>query len=245
MKDINKVVIIGAAAVAGKIGKLFSKAGGKVVLAEGIDYKEVADADMVLECIPGDHEVKKQTLRQCEKQAPPGAILATVASWGVTEIAAATERSEKVVGLNFVFNPFQESCLVQIVKGLGTSEETAEACRSLVEKAGAEAIVIVVKDSPGLVLDRVIAAVVNEAAIMYATEVASIEDIDRITKLCLNWPMGPFEFADTIGLDNVLATLEVLAQQEGTRFLPCRLLREMVAMQRLGKKTGRGFYTYS
>jgi len=243
MKDISKIVIVGAEEEATKIGELFSKAGLTVTLTEQGDYEETADTNMVLDCLSADNESRKEILRKYGEKAPQEAILATTASGGITEVAAATGgKYERVIGLNFTFNPSQGSCLVQIVKGLATSDETSERCWGLMEKIGAEAIAV--EDSPGLVLDRVIALVINEAATMYATGLATIEDIDRITKLCLNWPMGPFEFADAIGLDNVLGTLEILAQQEGSRFLPCRLLREMVAMGRLGKETGRGFYDY-
>jgi 3-hydroxybutyryl-CoA dehydrogenase len=241
MEGINKVVILGAEEGT-KIASLLSKSGLKVILSEEVYPKELADTDLVLEALPG-LELKKEVLRKCDESAPLNAILATTASWGITKIAAVTKRPERVIGLNFTFNPFQESCLAQIVRGLETSEETVEACRSLVEKTGA--VPVAVEDSPGLILDRVMASVINEAAIMYATKVATIEDIDRTTKSCLNWPMGPFEFADTIGIDNVLTTLEVLSQEEGPQFLPCRLLRQMVAIGRLGKKTGRGFYAYS
>jgi len=242
MKGTNKVVIIGAEEEGAKIEKLFSGVDLDVVLRKEISLEELAEADMVLETFPGDVERRKKVLCQCDEKAPLKAILTTTASWGITEIAAATRRPERVIGLNFTFNPSQEGCLVQIVRGMETSEDNLETCRSLVEKTGATAVVV--EDSPGLMLDRVMAAVINEAATMYAEKEASVDDIDKITKACLNWPMGPFEFADAIGIDNVLAVLEGLSQQEGPRFLPCRLLRQMVATGRLGGKTGKGFYTY-
>ena len=242
MEGINKIVIIGAGERVTKIGELFSKAGLKVVLGKESYSEELDDADLILEALIGDIKPRKEVLYKSGEKTPPDAILATTAPWGITEIAAATRRPERVIGLNFTFNPFQEKCLVQMVKGLETSEETIEVCRNLAEKVGT--VAVVVEDSPGLILDHVIASVINEAATMYVTKVATIEDIDRITKLCLNWPMGPFEFADVIGIDNVLVTLEVLSRQEGAQFLPCRLLRQMVASGRLGKKTRKGFYTY-
>lgn len=243
MKQLNQILIIGAEETTRNIGALLSKASVKVTLAGDSHPRELADADMVIHCLAGDIEPRKQAFSKYDKHARPEAILATTASWGITETASATGRPERVIGLNFVFNPLEDKCAVQIAKGLDTSSETIEACRSLVEKTGA--VGILVEDAPGLVLDHVMAATINEAAIMYMTGVASMEEIDLITRLCLNWPMGPFKFADAIGLDNVLATLEILSQREGTRFLPCRLIREMVAMKKLGKKTGRGFYTYS
>jgi len=128
-----------------------------------------------------------------------------------------------------------------MVKGLDTATETVDACQSLLEKAGVTPITV--QDLPGLILDRTIASVINEAAEMYSTELASFEDIDRVTKRCLNWPMGPFEFADYLGIDQVVATLEMIARDE-PRYAPCRLLRQMVAAGKLGKKSGEGFYAY-
>ena len=242
MEDITKVVIVGDEELGTKISGLLYRAGLNVTLRTSDDLEELADAGMLLESLSGTVEVKSEVLSKCDEKVSPDTILATTASCGITEIAAATRRPEKVIGLNFVFNPFQDASLVQIVKGLETSDETVETCANLLKSTGVTTIEVA--DSPGLVLDRVMASVLNEAATMHVTKVATVEDIDRITKSCLNWPMGPFEFADIIGIDNVLATLEVLYREEGARFLPCRLLRQMVAMGRLGRKTCKGFYTY-
>jgi len=237
--DINNIVITGTGELAERIEKLFSKAG---LNASRSDYN-FSNADMVIEVFPVDIEAKKKAFHMAEKQAQEKTIFATTATFGVTEIAAATKRAQRFVGLNFTFNPIEEKCLVQIVKQLETSEETLQACKDLVQKTGA--VAVEVEDSPGLILDRVMASIINEAATMYASKIATIEDMDKVTKLCLNWPMGPFEFADTIGIDNVLATLETLSQQKGPQYLPCRVLRQMVALGRLGKKTGKGFYQYT
>jgi len=244
MEGINKVVILGGGETGKRIRDLFFKAGLKVVMPDlETDYlKELADADIVLEALRGDVESRKETLRRCDEKAPPKTIFATAASWGITEMAAATKRPEKTLGLNFTFNLVEGKCLVQIVKQLETSEETVQACKSLIEKVGATAVEV--EDSPGFILDRVMASMINEAATMYASRIATMEDMDKVAKLCLNWPMGPFEFADTIGIDNVVATLETLSQQKGSQYIPCRLLRQMVALGRLGKKTGKGFYQY-
>lgn len=244
MENINKAVILSSGEGGVKIQEALSKAGLKVVVLDSKkDYgKELGDADLVVEALSGGAESTKEVLCACDEKAQAKAILATTTSSGITEVAAATKRPQNVIGMNFVFNPFDEKCVVQITKGFETSEEAVQACKNLVEQAGAMAIVL--RDSPGLVLDRVIASVINEAVIVVATGTASVEDVDNITKLCLNWPLGPFEFADTIGIDNVVATLEVLSQQFGQRFLPCPLLKQMVAAGQLGKKTGKGFYTY-
>ena len=245
MQNVKKVVVISNESPGEKIGQLFSKAGAHIV---NLDLKmanadELANTDMAIEAISGEAELRKETLRKCDEKLPPEAILATTASSGITQMAATTKRPPRFVGLNFTFNPFQESCLVQIVKGLETSDDIIETCINLLERSGATAIRVA--DSPGLVLDRVMALTINEAVTMYVTKVATMEDIDSVAKTCLNWALGPFEFADTIGIDKILATLETLSLEMGPQFLPCRLLKQMVAMGRLGKKTGRGFYIYS
>lgn len=241
MDKINSIAIIGADGIGERIGGLFSKAGLKVAFGKKGLTKQLSDADMIIEVFP-DVQLKKEILRQGDEQASADAILVTTASGGITEIAATAKKRARVIGLNFIFNPSEEKCLVQMVKGLETSAETIEVCRSLVEKAGA--VAVTVDDVAGLIADRTMASVINEAATVYLSKVATIEDIDRIARLCLNWSMGPFEFADYVGIDNVLATLEA-ASKDGQQYLPCRLLRQMVAAGRLGKKTGKGFYSYS
>lgn len=243
--DISNVVILGSGELAERIKSLFIKADFKVAMPDLTeDYADkLIGAHIVLEAISKDTESKKELLRKCDERTPKKTIFATTAPSGITEVAAATKRPQRFIGLNFTFNPAEEKCLIQIVKGLETSEETIQACKKLVEKVGATAIKV--EDSPRLILDRVLATVINEASNMYAAKIATTGDIDKITKLCLNWPMGPFEFADTIGVDNVVATLETLSHQLGPQYLPCRLLTQMVAMGRLGKKTGRGFYQYT
>lgn len=244
MESISKVAVIGDGELRAKIQQLLVKAGLPVVLLDSKmdSTHELASADMAIESTGEEVELRKETIRLCDEKMPPDAILATTASSGITELAALTQKPARFVGLHFTFNPFQESCLVEIVKGLETSTETIEACANLFKSVGATTIEVA--DSPGLVVDRVMASAINEAAIMHTTKVASIEDIDRVAKSCLNWPAGPFEFADIIGLDRVLATLEVLSHEISPRFLPCRLLKQMVATGRLGQKTGQGFYIY-
>jgi len=245
MEKINKVIILGSGEAGEKIQELFSQAGLKVaMLSPEEDYiKELADADLMLDALSQDIESRKEVLRKCDDKAPARTVLATTVPSGITEMAAATKRPQKFIGLNFTANPSAQKYLVQIIKGLQTSEETLHNCKELVEEAGATAVEV--EDSPGLILDRVMATMINEAATMYMSKLASVEDIDSVAKSCLNWPMGPFEFADTLGIDKVVATLEVLSQQLGSQYLPCPLLRNFAAAGRLGKKTGRGFYTYA
>ena len=240
-----KKVVINGGQPAAKIGELFAGAGVQVAILDSLEDKadELARADIIIEAVDGDGGTRKEVILRCDDAIPPEAILATTASSAITELAVMTRKPSRFVGLHFTFNPFQDGCLVEMVKGLGTSVETVDACRDLIEKAGVTAVEVA--DLPGLVLDRVMASAINEAAIMQMTKVATVEDIDGVAKSCLNWPAGPFEFADIIGIDRVLSTLELLSHEAGPRFLPCRIFKQMVAAGRLGKKTGRGFYTYS
>jgi len=239
---VEKVLLIGDSEVAIKVAELFSKGSIEFTKEEKGLPAKYADFDLIIEFLEADREAKAGLLAQAAKGAKADAILATSGPYGVTEVAGATDRPQKVIGLRFTFNPADDSkCLVQMVKGLDTATETVEACQSLLEKAGTTPIAV--QDLPGLILDRTIASVINEAAEMYSTELASFEDIDRVTKLCLNWPMGPFEFADYLGIDQVVATLDMIARDE-PRYAPCRLLRQMVAAGKLGKKSGEGFYAY-
>ncbi len=241
--SINKIVIIGDDGMGAKLKALFSKAGIGVFLSDlKSDYaKELSDADLVLDTIPAEMQLQKQVFQKCHEKAPQKAIFATT-SPVVTPIAAVSGRPDRFVGLNFTANPFDEKWLVEIAKGLETSPETVSAVKDFAKKAGIAAVEL--EDGASFILDRVIAQVVNEASYMYMALLATAEDIDSLMKNCANWPAGPFEFADTVGLDKVVATLETLAPQIGPQYIPCPLLKKMVAAGRLGKKTGRGFYNY-
>lgn len=148
-----------------------------------------------------------------------------------------------VAGLHLTQNPLEEQYLVQIVSGLQTSQETMQSLEDILKRAGLT--VVRVEENSGLILDRVIASIINEAALMYSTKLATLGDIDRMMRACVNWPMGPFEFADIIGIDKVVDTLESMSEQLGPKYMPCFLLRKMVSAGWLGKKTGRGFYVYN
>ena len=236
--DTNNVVIAGDSVLANKIQVLVAKSG----LAVAVTSSNFAGSDIIIEALTASTADRKQILTLAGKQASEKAILATTSPVYITELAAETKNPERFAGLHFTFNPIQDKFLVQIVSCLETSAETINVCKQFVEKIGGTAVIV--QDSPGLIVDRVMALLINEAATMYAAGLAGIEDIDRITRLCLNWPMGPFEFADAIGIDNVVATLDVLSQS-GYQIIPCRILKGMVAMGKLGKKTGKGFYTYN
>lgn len=202
----------------------------------------MAGADLILENLPRDIEGKKAVFKKC-KGASKEAIFATTATSGITELAADSERSPKFIGMHFTLS-HTGNWLVQIAKGLETSKETIAACRQLVERVGATAVEL--EDSPGLILDRVMACLINEATLMYMTGiVASVEEIDEIVRVRRRWPMGPFQIADEMGIDRVVETLEILAEEMGSQYLPCRLLKRMVQAGWLGKKTAKGFYTYT
>jgi 3-hydroxybutyryl-CoA dehydrogenase len=243
---ISTVSIIGDGESADKLKEILSKANLNVSVA-GLKQefaKQVGEADLVLEAAPEDLAAKKKIFKSCDAKCRKETILATVTSnpW-VTQLAGTTKKPDKVVGLNFTKNPFEDKYLVQIVKGLQTSDETIQAVKELATTAGMTAVKL--EETPGFILDRVIASIVNEAAVMYSSKLASKEDIDKMMKVCVNWPMGPFEFADYMGIDRVVETLDEMTVELGPKFQPCFLLRKMVDAGWLGKKTGRGFYVYS
>jgi len=243
---IGAVSIIGEGELADKLKELLGKTNLKVLVADlkGEYTKQVTEADLVLEAAPEDLAVKMKIFKSCDAKCGKEAILATTTSnpW-VTQLARATKRPDKVIGLNFTRNPFEEKYLVQVVKGLQTSDETVQSVMELLKTAGITAVKL--EETPGFILDRVIASIVNEAAVMYSSKLATKEDIDNMMKVCVNWPMGPFEFADTLGVDRVVEILESMSRQLGPKYQPCFLLQRMVDAGWLGKKTGRGFHVYS
>ena len=243
---IRTISIIGEGEFKAKLQELVSKAGFKVTTSDlKQDFaKQAAEADLVIEVATEDIVLKRKVFKNCDAKCRKETILATTTAnpW-VTQLAKATKRPEKVIGLNFTKNLFEEKYLVQIVRGLQTSDDTVQAVKEFLGEVGVTAVKL--EENPGFILDRVIASIVNEAAVMYSSKLATKEDIDRMMKVCVNWPMGPFEFADTIGVDKVVEILESMSQQLGPRYQPCFLLRKMVDAGWLGKKTGRGFYVYS
>jgi 3-hydroxybutyryl-CoA dehydrogenase len=202
----------------------------------------VADADLVIEAIPEDIALKAELFARVEESAPAHALFATnTSALSVTEIAAATGRAERFAGMHF-FNPVHIMRLVELVKGLETSEETL---RTLTTVAGAMGKkVVTVNESPGFVTSRINALIGNEAFRMLQTGVASAEDIDTALKLGLNHPMGPFEMVDLVGLDVRLSILGYLHETLGEAYRPNQLLVQYVRAGRLGKKVGRGVYEY-
>src|SRR4030042_2770747 len=199
---VAAVSIIGDGELVPKLQELLARADFKVITSDiSEDYdKKAAGVDLVMEIAHEDINVKKKVFRNCDAKCQKNAILATITTnpW-VTQLAGATKRPEKVVGLNFTKNPFEEKYLVQVVRGLQTSEDTVQTVKELLERVGVTAVKL--EETPGFILDRVIASMVNEAAVMYSSKLAAKEDIDKMMKVCVNWPMGPFEFADSMGVD--------------------------------------------
>jgi 3-hydroxybutyryl-CoA dehydrogenase len=201
------------------------------------------EADLVIEAVPEDLEMKIDVFCILEKFARPGAILASnTSSLSVTEIAAMTTRADRCLGLHF-FNPVPKMKLLEIVRALETSEETIAACREVGRRMGKE--VVVVRESPGFITSRINALIGNEAFYMLQEGIASAREIDTAMKLGLNHPMGPFELVDLVGLDVCLSVLEYLHKTLGEKFRPCPLLVRYVKAGRLGRKSGRGVFEYS
>ncbi len=206
--------------------------------------KTVSNVDLVVEAVSERAEVKADVFRSIDAAAPPDAILASnTSSISITWIAAQTQRPSNVIGMHF-FNPVPVMKLVEIVRGLETSDAVFNTVRSLSERLGKSPVEV--SDYPGFVSNRVLMPMINEAVYCVMEGVASVEDIDHVMKLGMAHPMGPLTLADFIGLDVCLSIMEVLHTQLGDdKYRPCPLLRKMVTAGRLGRKSGHGFYTYN
>jgi 3-hydroxybutyryl-CoA dehydrogenase len=217
-----------------------NKALGK--LHTSVDMKNAAkDADYVIEAVFERAEVKLPIFGQLEEICPRETILASNTSGiPVSLLASATKRPGKVIGTHFM-NPVPLMKGVEIVKTLLTSDEALKASLDFVRSLGKETVVV--KDSPGFVTNRIVTLVMNEAAKLLEENLASIEDIDKIEKLSHNWPMGPFELADMVGIDVLVDLLEGIYQQTGwERYKPAPILKRMVELGYTGRKAGKGFY---
>ncbi|NNF37732.1 MAG: 3-hydroxybutyryl-CoA dehydrogenase, partial [Gemmatimonadetes bacterium] len=202
-----------------------------------------ATADLVVEAVPEKAELKYALFRTLDAAAPEGCILASnTSSISITEIAARTSRPERVIGMHFM-NPVPVMKLVEVIRGLATSDETTEAVMALSRDLGKTPVEV--NDFPGFVSNRVLMPMINEAVFALMEGVATPEAIDTVMKLGMNHPMGPLALADLIGLDTCLNILEVLHRELGDdRYRPCPLLRKYVAAGWLGRKSGRGFHPY-
>jgi len=208
------------------------------------DLGAIAAADFCVEAVPESAELKTRVLKDADAALRPGVILATnTSSISITQLAAATSRPDRFVGMHFM-NPVPVMTLVEVIRGLATSDETFQATLALCEKLGKKPVAV--NDSPGFVSNRVLMPLINEAIFTVMEGVAAPEAVDSVMKLGMNHPMGPLELADFIGLDVCLDILEVLYKGFGDpRYRACPLLRKYVAAGWLGRKSGRGFYKYA
>ena len=241
----------GRVAIAQKLDKLVDKGRlgaterdgilGRIRTGEGV--QDLGDVDFAIEAASESVAVKQQIFADLDHACRPGVILASnTSSIGITGLGARTRRPDQVIGMHFM-NPVPVMKLVEIIRGLTTSDSTYETTRALAERLGKRTVSS--RDVPGFIVNRVLMPLVNEAVFALYENIASAEDIDQAIVLGLNHPMGPLALADLIGLDTCLAILEVMHRELGeSKYRPCPLLRQYVAAGWLGRKTGRGFHVY-
>jgi len=252
MVDISQPAVDkGLAAVAGSLDRLLKK--DKITAADkdaalariqgSTRYEDLQAAQLVIEAATENHELKVKILKQLDALLAPEVIIASnTSSISITQLAAVTARADRFIGMHF-FNPVPMMALVEIIRGLQTSDATHDAVHALATALGKTPITV--KNAPGFVVNRILVPMINEAFFVLAEGLATPEDIDAGMKLGCNQPIGPLALADMIGLDVCLAVMEVYLKEFGdSKYRPCPLLKEMVAAGRLGRKTGRGVYTY-
>jgi 3-hydroxybutyryl-CoA dehydrogenase len=210
----------------------------------GVSLEAAGGCQLVVEAVSEDFALKRQIFETLDRVAPAGAVLASnTSSISITEIAAVTKRADRVIGMHFM-NPVPVMQLVEIIRGLATSDATWALTEDLTKRLGKTPVEV--NDYPGFVSNRILMPMINEAAFCLMEGVASREAIDTVMKLGMNHPMGPLALADLIGLDTCLSIMEVLHEGLGdSKYRPCPLLRKMVRAGYLGRKSGRGFYEYA
>lgn len=210
---------------------------------KSINIEDAKDCDLVIEAIIEDMKAKKELFKRLDEICSEKTVLASnTSSLSITEIAAATNRPDRVIGMHF-FNPAPVMKLIEIIRGIATSDETFEKIKEISIKIGKDPVEV--KEAPGFVVNRILIPMINEAIGILAEGVASKEDIDKAMKLGANHPMGPLELSDFIGNDIVLAIMEYLYEEtKDAKYRPHIMLKKMVRAGYLGRKTGKGFYDY-
>ena len=252
MVDINEAAVAkGVASVAGSLERLIKKE--KISAAErdaalarikgSTSYEDLKSAQLVIEAATENYDLKVKILKQIDAIVPPEVIVASnTSSISITKLAAVTSRAERFIGMHF-FNPVPMMALVEIIRGLQTSDETHDAVQAMAKALGKPPITV--RNAPGFVVNRILVPMINEAFFVLAEGLATAQDIDAGMKLGCNQPIGPLALADMVGLDVCLAVMEVYLSEFGdSKYRPCPLLKEMVAAGRLGRKSGRGVYQY-
>lgn len=252
MVDIHQAAVDkGLATVSGSLDRLIKKeklteAQKKDALAlirGSTNYDDLKAAQLVIEAATENHELKRKILQQVDALLAPEVIIASnTSSISITQLAADTKRPDRFIGMHF-FNPVPMMALVELIRGYLTSDATHDAVKALALRLGKQPITV--KNAPGFVVNRILVPMINEAFFVLAEGLATPEDIDAGMKLGCNHPIGPLALADMIGLDVCLAVMEVYLEEFGdSKYRACPLLKEMVAAGQLGRKTGRGVYTY-
>jgi 3-hydroxybutyryl-CoA dehydrogenase len=239
-QEINSIFEKGLAR--GKVNAMDAEAAKTRLRYSNFLADNVKDADLIIEAVPEKIDIKKTIFEVIDQHAPAHCLFASnTSTMSPTEIASFTKRPEKVIAMHF-FNPVHKMPLVEIVRGLETDDETAEAIQKAAIQMGKETVIV--NEFPGFVTSRISALVGNEAFYMLQEGVGTAEEIDKAIKLGLNYPMGPFELGDLVGLDTRLNNLKYLHEKLGEKYRPAPLLEQYVKAGRLGRKTGRGVYDY-
>jgi 3-hydroxybutyryl-CoA dehydrogenase len=252
MVDIDAAAVQrGLAAVSASFDRLVkkdklsaeAKAAAMARIQGSTDYADLKPAQLVIEAATENEALKRRILAQLDTLLPAQTLVATnTSSISITKLAAATQRPDRFIGMHF-FNPVPMMALVEVIRGLQTSDATHDAVHAMAVKLGKTPITV--KNAPGFVVNRILIPMINEAFFVLAEGLASAEDIDAGMKLGTNQPIGPLALADMIGLDVCLAVMDVYVEEYAdSKYRPCPLLKEMVAAGWLGRKTGRGVYRY-